>query len=498
MNKRFSFFFACFLVLAALVACGGTNSLRDENDFVKEVNYGTMTDSRDGQIYKTVKIGKQVWMAENLNYRKEIGGEKISYASQRDRDDQAYFKLARRYAFGTWLDDPTSFCYGDDSTNCSKYGRLFTWIVANKVCPEGWHLPSRAEWDTLIDFVGGKELAGKILKSSNSWFGKGNGTDDYGFSALPAGHRYVTDEFTRDLFNNEKRYATFWSSTEHDSADAYIASLSYYRNSADWVHDYKNLGLSVRCVMNELSPFSTQSGKSKQPETARISNSNLFVTDSRDGQIYRIVNIGGQIWMAENMNYKTEKSYCYENHVSYCSKYGRLYTKDAAQQACPAGWHLPTECEWKTLALHVREDIESLMSKNWNSMGCSGTDDWNFAMLPAGLENTYGSFENEGKEAVFWTSGGIVDVEHRSTECCGFYSHLRMNYKINFYTMNFSSGYFDSPHVPLSENAFSVRCIKDDSLKTDSNKECESGRDYFASHAPCSCPLLPELEELIE
>ena len=198
-------------------------------------------------------------------------------------------------------------------------------------------MPSRAEWETLIDFVGGKELAGKILKSSNSWFGKGNGTDDYGFSALPAGHRYVTDEFTRDLFNNEKRYATFWSSTEHDSADAYIASLSYYRNSADWVHDYKNLGLSVRCVMNELQSFSTQSRKSKQPETARISNSNLFVTDSRDGQIYRIVNIGGQIWMAENMNYKTEKSYCYENHVSYCSKYGRLLHERCSAAGVPCG-----------------------------------------------------------------------------------------------------------------------------------------------------------------
>lgn len=93
MNKRFSFLFACFLMLAALVACGGTNSSSEplwvlpSSDSKVPNEKGYMIDPRDGQVYKTVKIGNQVWMAENLNYRKEIGGDKISYASQGDRDD---------------------------------------------------------------------------------------------------------------------------------------------------------------------------------------------------------------------------------------------------------------------------------------------------------------------------------------------------------------------------------------------------------------------------
>ena len=138
------------------------------------------------------------------------------------------------------------------------------------------------------------------------------------------------------------------------------------------------------------------------------------------------------------------------------------------------------------------------MSGNWGGRDYAGSDELGFAMLPAGLKNSYGLFEYGGTEAVFWTSGGIVSVDVRSSECCDFYSSFKMNYKINFYTMNFSSGYVHGSHIPLFENAFSVRCIKDDSLKTDSNKECESSRDYFASHVSCSCPLLPELEKLEE
>jgi hypothetical protein len=118
---------------------------------------GTFTDPRDNKTYKTVKIVSQTWMAENLNYA--ASGSK---------------------------------CYDDKPENCKKYGRLYDWDAAMRVCPYGWHLPSDYEWDVLMAAVDGTERAGEKLKAksgwNNSYQGKsGNGTDQYGFSALPGG-----------------------------------------------------------------------------------------------------------------------------------------------------------------------------------------------------------------------------------------------------------------------------------------------------------------------
>ena len=154
-------------------------------------------DARDGQIYKSVKIGNQVWMAENLNYDYNEGTAK-------------------------------SYCYNDEPDSCAKYGRLYFWSAAmdsagvfgdggkgcgygetcvelgtvQGVCPIGWHLPSRDEWNTLEKAVIDKKFAGtkltlasaqkkvgKMLKSKSGWYKDGNGTDEFGFSVLPAGSR---------------------------------------------------------------------------------------------------------------------------------------------------------------------------------------------------------------------------------------------------------------------------------------------------------------------
>jgi len=129
------------------------------------------TDSRDGKKYRTVKIGTQTWMAENLNY----AGKK----------------------------DDIGICYGKKPENCEKYGALYTSDEAKKVCPSGWHLPSKKEWQTLINFAGGDKVAGKKLKATRpdenckytteETTGRGNvivtehnecATDEFGFSAL--------------------------------------------------------------------------------------------------------------------------------------------------------------------------------------------------------------------------------------------------------------------------------------------------------------------------
>ena len=116
------------------------------------------------------------------------------------------------------------------------------------VCPEGWHLPSRDEWDTLLTAVGGEAKAGKMLKSTEGWNDKndgtsGNGTDAYSFSALPAGDRDYGGNF-----GSEGNYAGFWSSTELDSFSAYNVDLDYRDDNAFLISSYKYYGYSVRCL----------------------------------------------------------------------------------------------------------------------------------------------------------------------------------------------------------------------------------------------------------
>ena len=166
---------------------------------------GILTDSRDGQTYKTVVIGSQTWMAQNLNYVRA-----------------------------------GSYCYMDASFYCAEYGRLYTWNAARTACPSGWHLPSKDEFEMLFSAVGGQSIAGKMLKSTSV-----NGTDAYSFSALLAGLR-----FNGGYFTDMGHYAHFWSSTEYkyDNNNAYNM---YLHNSEDNAHlpDYsKDLGFSVRCV----------------------------------------------------------------------------------------------------------------------------------------------------------------------------------------------------------------------------------------------------------
>lgn len=215
-----------------------------ESRFNPDITYGTMTDSRDKKVYKTVKIGGQTWMAENLNYA----------------DSATTPSLLNR-----------SWCYNNDSANCAVAGRLYTWAAAIDsaklykdksidcgyhktcalpdtvygICPPGWHLPTRAEWDTLFTEVDGKSTAGKILKSQTGWYKNGNGTDDVGFSALPAGERFYYGHFDYDGY-----HAYFWSATEEDDNHAFDMHLFYSYADAGLYSHYKHYGYSVRCLQN--------------------------------------------------------------------------------------------------------------------------------------------------------------------------------------------------------------------------------------------------------
>ena len=190
--------------------------------------------------FRTVPIGTQTWMAENLNCN--VNGSR---------------------------------CYASNPANCTKYGRLYNWSTAmglpsscnenicssqinskhKGICPEGWHLPTNEEWDKLFRFVDGdtgtespyeSKTAGKYLKATTGWNEDGNGTDQYGFSALPGGLVFVGGSF------GVGEYGNWWSTSEFEGNKdyAYSRSMDYELDYAEWNGEDKIAFFSVRCVMD--------------------------------------------------------------------------------------------------------------------------------------------------------------------------------------------------------------------------------------------------------
>jgi uncharacterized protein (TIGR02145 family) len=200
---------------------------------VDNCEYVTLLDDRDGQTYKTVKIGNQWWMAENLNYATAKG----------------------------------SYCYEEYDNNCVASGRLYEWAYAigksedecgyghecdlgvgnvQGVCPDGWHVPSKSEWETLIAAVGGEDIAGRKLKAKAFGVAQLNVINEnaFGFWAYSAGERSEGGYFGSDGY-----IANFWSSTENGSADAYFVVLTCCSDFAELSYNgFKSYGYSVRCV----------------------------------------------------------------------------------------------------------------------------------------------------------------------------------------------------------------------------------------------------------
>ena len=225
------------------------------------IEYGSLIDSRDGQKYKTVKIGDRWWLAKNLNYAAD-----------------------------------SSYCYNDEPDSCAIYGRLYPWTVAmqldtiyNKlnvtytetikgahqgICPEGWHLPSEKEWNEMIDYAdshNGNEGASASMRAKYGWIADEtyeiNYIDRFGFAGLPAGAR-ANKEMRKSDCNHSYGYETniycgvgeeafFWTSTEltdyrNSSEHALYFFLHGLENggfrTSDWGEFTKRAALSVRCV----------------------------------------------------------------------------------------------------------------------------------------------------------------------------------------------------------------------------------------------------------
>ena len=428
-------------------------SLPKDSYLNPNIDYGEMTDSRDGQVYKTVKIGSQVWMAQNLNYADSVKTPSLK---------------------------GNSWCYDNDPKKCNVTGRLYSWAAAidsvkflnagmkcgdyttcpflkkvQGICPDGWHLPDTTEWDALIDAVG--ENAGKGLKSRKGWYDNGNGSDKVGFSVIPTGYFDKVDGLSYRVGLN----AGFWSTVEYGKYTVFYTPFEY---SSDFAYKesvaHKGDGNSIRCIKGEADEI-VGSSSSSIPLSSSSSNSiydaeKNTLKDLRDGQVYRTVKIGDQIWMAENLKYKAEGSHCYDDVDSNCVKYGPLYDWATAKNVCPTDWRLPTKKEMETLLAAASGGSTAgkvLKSKTgWpkdnDGFDGNGTDDYSFSALPGGRWEDGGPYSGVGISAYFWSLTAY-------SESSAYYMYLGYE---NYVLGNTS----DKAKIDfnLKIHAFSVRCIK--------------------------------------
>jgi len=471
----------------------GTNTGGGSNGGASTVKFGTLNDVRDGQTYKTVKIGDQTWMAQNLNYKAE-----------------------------------NSLCYENSEFNCEKYGGLYRWEDAVVVCPSDWHLPSAKEWQILVNYAGGDGNfagyeAGKKLGSMSEWrfYDSRSHTDEYGFSGLPGGFREYGE------FRSIGEYAKWWADSleinpryEWTTAHSWEMSPGSIEPSHDDTRT-ENRELSVRCLldggktqkyvvtilggiddnederyvnsryipgtkisisawypppngkrfenwevessgvtMNNANNAATTFIMPENAVTIKARFVDIYVKsgsfiDTRDGQTYKMVTIENKTWMAQNLNYYVDETFltknascCYGGDIANCEKYGRLYDWETAKLVCPSGWHLATKEDWTDLAVLLGDGLvasKKLMAHLPDWYEGMGTDDYGFSALPGGYNTSLtsgclgGSFL--GTMGFWWTS---TEAEHG-------WGAYRWAIPENLLSLSINS----------YQHIYSVRCVQD-------------------------------------
>ena len=231
--KKTTIYLVVIIFATALFSCNGegenTNNNQEEDTLtetiveeIEIVEEATFTDNRDQHVYKTVKIGEQVWFAENLAF----------IASS-----------------GCWS-------YDEQLSNVELYGYLYTWKAATKSCPDGWHLPTDDEWKELemhlglsqteADETGLRGIIAKQLRTQEGWFEGKNGTNETGLSIVPNGFRKLDGSFLE-----QDKAAYFWTASSQDKIPAWQRNFGYnYRGGVFRFYSNKLLGFSVRCVKN--------------------------------------------------------------------------------------------------------------------------------------------------------------------------------------------------------------------------------------------------------
>ena len=453
MNKNIALIsFVCSSVAAVLIACGSSKNVTElSENAAKNAGsssvaldasnpFGTLIDSRDGQVYKTVKIKDQTWMAENLNFETE--GSK---------------------------------CFQDIASNCALYGRMYSWGAAmdssatfsangkdcgmkvscsptypvQGVCPAGWHLPSLDEWKTLFSLLEKKDTGGFSLRSKDAWnkIRSHKGTDEYGLCVLPAEAKFVNNAY-RNTHVMADENTGFWTSSDFDALSAYV--VSFYNEKVTTDQDYKHLNFYIRCVKDEVIQESddSQNSASLSSSSVDLRYTGGSFTDARDGQTYKTTTIGSQTWMAENLNYKTPNSECWEEKVdATCDVQGRFYERNEAMTACPVGWHLPSSVEWNVLFSAVggaRVAGKALKSKmGWD--GCNDCmNEYGFSAKSTGV--AYSTVVFLDGDADFWSA---TEDDSHNPYCVFLEYDMDMAKMIKRGSLHRSS----------------IRCVKDDAQK---------------------------------
>jgi uncharacterized protein (TIGR02145 family) len=208
---------------------------RDNSDLKTQENAEQILQDIDGNIYNTVKIDRQTWMAKNLKTTRYNDGTAIPLVT----DEAAWAALST----------PGYCWYNSDSvTYKNTYGALHNGytVITDKLCPAGWHVPSDEEWTRLTDYLGGQIYAGDRLKETGTdyWVSPNTGaTNDVGYTALPGGLRYHDG-----IFHDFGFSGYWWTSTEYSSTRAYFRYIDYEYSELFRFNNLKKIGFSVRCI----------------------------------------------------------------------------------------------------------------------------------------------------------------------------------------------------------------------------------------------------------
>lgn len=242
--------FLGLILTSSLIACKketklpSTNISGTKTDTTNVVDqptsgYGPNITDIDGNTYKTVFIGTQQWMAENLKVSKYNDGTKILNIT----DDIEWSNLNQ----ASWV------YYNNDLSQNKKYGKLYNWYVLNlstngnkNLCPTGWHIPSENEWTVLTEYLGGENIAGGKMKEVGTINWSDPNTDATNislFNGLPGGFRFSSGYYTYIHY-----IGSWWSSTENDIDNAWKINLVRNNSLANIKLEHKNSGLSVRCI----------------------------------------------------------------------------------------------------------------------------------------------------------------------------------------------------------------------------------------------------------
>jgi len=380
-------------------------------------------------------------MAENLNVSTYRNGDTIPQV----QDPKTWSSLTT----GAWC------YYGGKAETGAKYGKLYNWYAINDprgLAPEGWHIPSDAEWTTLTASLGGKiESSGKI-KSVRGWSQGGNGSNESGFNALPGGTRSINEAFS---FVGD--YGYWWTSSSFDGYSAWNRFLAYNNNYIGRSTGWKQFGNSVRCIKDENETgVLTSTQKIDSSANPGFANEKTAPAENKIPSM----KIGEQVWMTQNLDVskfqngdsipeaKTiadwakaaklkQPAWCYyNNEVSSEKNYGKLYNWYAISDKrglAPSGWHIPAETEWSRLV--ARLGGERLAGETIKSNGFGG--------LLSGFRDSDGSFHSGGLVGYWW---GATESSSASAWC---------------YSITYFSSALNSDNSADKQKGFSVRCVKD-------------------------------------